>query len=185
MNSNIQFWNDKLSELLTKCEKSFYFDLNGIRSNRISTDFLKNVTVSTRDEKTILARIAILSSTSTKDLVVTVFDKSNVQSITKALLDSNVGLKLDKTNGENIYLSLIPTTEEVRRKLISKCKEELEKTKVSVRNIRQRIFSEIKNSDCTNDQKKKIEKALDQLIGIFNKKLTKVYESKVSELESL
>lgn len=164
--NDTQIWNKKIEELLIKDETTFINNLEGIRSNRISIDFLRNITVNLSDRKSKLSGLASLRSSSARELIVTSFNKKDVQFITKALLDAELGYRLVRTNEEVIYFSLAPMTEEIRKQLIRKCKESFENAKISLRNSRQKVLNEIKSSkSLSSDQEKKVKKNIEDIIS--------------------
>jgi ribosome recycling factor len=107
-----------------------------------------------------------LRTSSARDLTVSAFSRKDVQSITKALLDAELGYRLERTDGEIMYFSLAPMTEEIRKRLVQKCKESLENAKVSFRNSRQKVLNEIKSSkSLSTDQEKKTKKNIEDIIN--------------------
>ncbi|WNE41897.1 MAG: Ribosome-recycling factor [Mycoplasmataceae bacterium] len=184
--NDIQIWNNKIEDLLMKDETSFLNNLEGIRSNRISIDFLKNITVNTSEKKSKLSHLASMRASSARELTITAFNKKDVQSITKALLDADLGYRMERSNGEIMYFSLAPMTEESRKRLIQKSKEILENAKISLRNIRQKILNEIKSSkSLSSDQEKKTKKNIEDIINSWSDRFTKIYNQKVIELNSI
>lgn len=180
-----QNWNKRTEELLLKDEQAFLHNLEGIRSNRISVDYLKNITVHTAEKKAKLVQLASLRTSSARDLTVSAFNKKDVVAITKAFLAAELGYKLERTQNETIYFSLLPLTEEIRTKLIKKCKEIFEHAKIGLRNSRQKILNEVKNSKSfSSDQEKKIKKNVEDTIATWTVKLNKIYTQKITELSS-
>jgi ribosome recycling factor len=178
--------NKKIEELMIRDEQSLINNLEGIRSNRISIDFLKSITINAQERKIKLAQLASLRMSSMRNLVVSAFDKKNVPSITKSLLNAELGYKLEGTKNEIMYFLLLPMTEEIRTKLIKKCKEIFENSKVLIRNNRQKILNEIKNSkSLSNDQEKKLKRSVEDVVIIWSDKFEKIYIQKVDELYRL
>lgn len=181
-----QVLNKKIEELLIKDEQSLINNLEGIRSNRISIDFLKSIIINTQGKKIKFAQLASLRISSARNLIVSAFDKKNVPLITKSLLDAELGYKLEGIKNEIMYFFLLPMTEEIRVKLIKKCKEIFENSKISLRNSRQKILNQIKNSKpLSNDQEKKLKKNVEDIIAVWNIKFEKIYIQKVTELYRL
>ena len=79
--------------------------------------------------------------------------------IEKAIIDSNIGLN-PQNDGVVIRLVVPPLTEERRRELVKKAKEETEKGRVAVRNIRKdtnESIKKLKNDGASEDEIKVVE----------------------------
>lgn len=180
-----QNWNKKIEELMLKDEQAFIHNLEGIRSNRISVDYLKNIIVNSSEQKVKLVQLASLRTSSARDLTISAYNKKDVVAITKAFLAAELGYKLERTQNETMYFSLLPLTEEIRTKLIKKSKEMLEHAKIALRNSRQKVLNEVKNAKSfSSDQEKKIKKSIEDTVSLWTVKLTKIHAQKVTELSS-
>ncbi len=99
--------------------------------------------------------------------------------IEKAIMDSNIGLN-PQNDGSIIRLAVPPLTEERRRDLVKKAKEETEKGRVSIRNIRKdanEAIKKLKNDGASEDEIKTGEAEV--------QKLTDAYIAKVDQLAEL
>lgn len=182
MNNQEQDWKKKLEELLQKDENSFINNLTGIRSGRISIDSLATIPVNQSHKKGKLTHISTLKILSAREVAITVFDKKDTQAVIKSVLEANLGYQLQRTQEQILYFSLAPVTEEIRKKLIQKCRDSLESVKISFRNSRQRILNEIKSAKLSSDQEKKTRKQVDDTIHLWNDKALKLCEQKIKEL---
>jgi len=99
--------------------------------------------------------------------------------IEKAIIDSNIGLN-PQNDGSIIRLVVPPLTEERRRDLVKKAKEETEKGRVGIRNIRKDVNESIKKlkNDGASEDEIKVGEAEVQ-------KLTDAYIAKVDQLAEL
>ena len=104
--------------------------------------------------------------------------------IEKAILAANIGLT-PQNNGEFIRLVVPTPTEERRKELVKKAKQEAEQTKVSIRNIRRNANDEakkLKDGGSPEDEIKKLEadiqKATDEAIA----KVDKIMDAKEKEI---
>jgi len=94
-------------------------------------------------------------------------------------MDSNIGLN-PQNDGSIIRLAVPPLTEERRRDLVKKAKEETEKGRVSIRNIRKdanEAIKKLKNDGASEDEIKTGEAEV--------QKLTDAYIAKVDQLAEL
>jgi len=112
-----------------------------------------------------------------------VFEPKLAPSITKKILDEQLGYKLERSNKGEIYFSLLPITKEIRTKLIHNVKEITEEGKASFRRVRQEVRDLIKkNSSFSQDQKRNYENQTDKLIKDYQDKLVAAEEKKIREL---
>ena len=77
-------------------------------------------------------------------LAITVFDKSMIGAVEKAILASDLGLN-PSSQGTLIRIPLPPLTEERRKDLVKVVKGEAENGKIAIRNIRRDANSDVKS----------------------------------------
>lgn len=126
-----------------KSVESFRGDLSRLRTGRAHPSLLDHLTVDYYGAQTPLNQAASVSIEDARTLAVTAWDKTMVEPIEKAILESNLGLN-PQTAGTVIRIPLPPLTEERRRDLIKVLKGEAEQAKVAVRNIRRDAIGQIK-----------------------------------------
>ena len=80
-----------------------------------------------------------------RTLVVQPWEKTMLISIERAIMEANIGLN-PQNDGIVIRLNVPPLTEERRKDLVKKVKEEAEKGRIAVRNIRKDANEKIKRS---------------------------------------
>ena len=88
--------------------------------------------------------------------------------------------------GETLRIPIPPISGESRKKIIKIVKIELEKSKISIRNVRRDINNNIKKKllqkEISSDYSEKIEKSIQSLTNKMIKCLVKIYEDKEQEL---
>ena len=173
----------KKAEHLEKNLLVYFGKLEKIRSNRISLEIIRGLTIDYRGQKKPLKTLANLSISANHELVIRVFEPKLAPSITKKILDEQLGYKLERSNKGEIYFSLLPITKEIRTKLIHNVKEITEEGKASFRRVRQEVRDLIKkNSSFSQDQKRNYENQTDKLIKDYQDKLVAAEEKKIREL---
>ena len=90
-----------------------------------------------------LRQLANVVAEDARTLAVTVFDRSLISAVEKAILTSDLGLN-PSSAGTTIRVPLPPLTEERRRDLIKIVKSEGEQGKVAIRNVRRDANDKIK-----------------------------------------
>src|SRR5690606_39301205 len=90
-----------------------------------------------------LSQVGNINTPDARTLVVQPWEKGTLQAIEKAIVDANIGLT-PQNDGNVIRLNIPPLTEERRRDLVKKVKEEAEIGRAHVRNIRKDANDTIK-----------------------------------------
>ena len=79
-----------------------------------------------------------------------------------------------------------PLTEERRKQIVKQASEKVEEAKIALRNVRQDAFKEIKRlkdaKELSEDDQKRAEKAIDDLISGFNVKIDAIFKDKEKEI---
>lgn len=127
-----------------KSVESFRSDLGRLRTGRAHPSLLEHVTVDYYGTATPLTQTANVTVEDPRTLLLTVWDKSMVEAIGKAILESDLGLN-PAIAGTAIRIPLPPLTEERRKDLVKVVKHEAEQARVAVRNIRRDAIAHIKD----------------------------------------
>ncbi|AKH19304.1 ribosome recycling factor [Sedimenticola thiotaurini] len=119
-------------------------ELAKVRTGRAHPSLLDHLTVSYYGSDVPLNQVANVTVDDSRTLAVTPWEKNMVQTIEKAIMNSDLGLN-PNTAGTVIRVPLPPLTEERRKDLIRVVRGEAEQARVAVRNIRRDANSELKN----------------------------------------
>jgi ribosome recycling factor len=152
-------------------------DLSKMRTGRANTSLIEHIQVSCYGADTPLIQVANISVGDARTLTVTPWDKSMVKPIEKAIMDSGLGLN-PVTAGEVIRVPLPPLTEERRKEMIRLVRQEVESSRVAVRNIRRDANNDFK----TLQKEKEISEDDERRAGELVQKLT---DQKIVEIDKL
>ena len=129
-----------------------------------------------------LAQISLLDPQTIK---IESWDKSVLPHIEKAIYDSNLGFT-PVNQWDWIMIKIPPMTEERRKEIVKVVKKELEEAKIKVRNVRHDYLKDIKKAfdekEITEDEKKRYEKDLDDIVKDYNKKLEQMAKAKEDQI---
>lgn len=127
-----------------------FFDksLQKIRAGKASPQMLEGLKVDYYGNPTPVDQVANINTPDAHQIVIQPWERNMLPIIEKAILAANIGLT-PQNNGEFIRLVVPTPTEERRKELVKKAKQEAEQTKVSIRNIRRTANDEAKNSKTT------------------------------------
>lgn len=166
---------------MKKSIESLKTELSKLRTGRAHPSLLEHVHVDYYGTPTPLARVANITIESARMLVVTAWEKNMIAAIDKAIRTSDLGLN-PATAGTVIRVPLPQLTEERRRDLVKVMKDEAEKGKVSIRNIRRDTNQEFKDllkaKKITEDEEKRGEARVQKLTDDMIKQVDQIVAQK-------
>lgn len=154
-------------------------EFTGLRTGRANAALLDNITVNAYGSEMPLNQVASVSVPESRMLSVSVWDKTMVGAVEKALRQSTLGFN-PITDGQNLRIPMPPLTEERRRDLTKVAGQYSESAKIAVRNVRRDAMDTLKklekNSDISEDESKAhsadTQKATDDVIAEIDKLLS-------------
>ena len=159
-----------------------------VRAGRANAGVLDRIMVDYYGSPTPIQQIAAISSPDARTLLITPWDGSALKSIEKAIQNSDLGIN-PQNDGRAIRLGFPQLTEERRKDLVKQVKKYGEDAKVAMRNVRRDGMDYVKklkkNSEITEDDQKKAEKDLQDLLDKMIKKVDASLAAKEKELMSL
>ena len=160
-------------------------NLNKVRTGRAHRSLLDNIVVAYYGMDTPLSQVGNISTPDARTLAITVFDKSMIGAVEKAILKSDLGLN-PSSQGTLIRIPLPPLTEERRRDLVKVVKGEAENAKVAIRNIRRDANSDIKSlnkeKEVSDDEMHQAEDEIQKITDVYVKQVDAVLADKEKEL---
>ncbi|MDY6347646.1 MAG: ribosome recycling factor [Bacteroidales bacterium] len=159
-------------------------ELQKIRAGKASPQMLDGLKVDYYGNPTPVDQVANINTPDAHQIVIQPWERNMLPVIEKAILAANLGVT-PQNNGEFIRLVIPAPTEERRKELVKKAKQDAEQTKVAIRNIRRTANDDakkLKDDGVEEDAIKKLEtdiqKATDEAIG----KVDKIMEAKEKEI---
>lgn len=158
---------------------------NKVRTGRAHPSLLDSIVVSYYGSDTPLKQLANVVAEDSRTLALTVFDKSAIQAVEKAIMQSDLGLN-PMSAGAAIRIPMPPLTEERRKDLIKVVRAEAEQGRVAVRSIRRDANSDIKEllkeKEISEDQSRAGEENVQSLTNEYVKKIDVLLAAKEKEL---
>jgi len=139
----VDFLFETFDEENAKTFENYKTELQGIRAGRANPHILDKVEVEYYGTMTPLNQMANVTIAEARVLVVSVWDKSALKNVEKAILAANVGIT-PNNDGTVIRLVFPEVTEERRRALVKDIKQGAEETKIVLRNHRRDINEDLK-----------------------------------------
>jgi len=179
---------DVTKETTRKMDKSIdalCFELSKLRTGRAHPSLLAHLTVDYYGNATPLSQVSNISVEDARTLAVTPWEKNMVQEVEKAIMKSDLGLN-PATAGTVIRVPLPPLTEERRLSLVKLVREEAEKARISVRNVRRDANQDIKerqkSKQISEDEQRRAEDQVQKITDQFIKKIETVTQEKEADL---
>ncbi len=143
----------------------------GLRTGRANAALLDGIMVEAYGQMTPLNQVGSVSVPESRMLLVSVWDKSQVGAVERALRQSNLGIN-PVVDGQTMRIPMPPLTEERRKDLTKIASGYAEQAKIAVRNVRRDGMETVKklekSGDMSEDEKKAheadIQKATDSVI---------------------
>jgi len=160
-------------------------ELVKIRTGRASVSLVEDLIVECFGQRFPLKQLAAISSPEPKQIIIQPWDKSYVESIEKAISNSNIGVSavVDK---DIIRVNLPPLSDEYRKTLAKALSEKQEETRKTIRHWRGEAWEEIqektKEGEIREDDKFKAKEELQEIIDDYNKKIDELGEKKKREI---
>ncbi|KGJ91072.1 ribosome recycling factor [Thalassotalea sp. ND16A] len=159
--------------------------LNKIRTGRAHSSLLDNITVEYYGVDSPLNQVGSVSTPDARTIAITVFDKTMISAVEKAIMKSDLGLN-PSSQGTLIRIPLPPLTEERRRDLVKVVGGEIEGGKVAIRNIRRDANSDIKSlnkdKDISDDEARGAEDDIQKITNEYIKQADELAAAKEKEL---
>lgn len=177
-----------LEQKLQKTVDSYKYELADLRAGRANPRILDKITVDYYGTPTPLNQVGNIAVPEARVLAITVWDKSALHLVEKAIIAANIGLT-PNNDGKTIRLIFPELTEEKRKELVKNIKAMAENSKVALRNSRRDINDKFKALNkaktITDDEQKEYEQVVDKTLNKFVEEVEKLTKDKEKEVLSV
>ena len=178
---------NKMQEMMEKAIEHMQRQFSTVRTGSANPSLVENISVFVESYGSTmrLKELAVISSPEVKMLLVQPFDPSALESIEKAINESNLGIT-PVTDGNNIRLPIPDLTEERRKEFVKVIKGYVEDARVQIRTCRKSGMDGAKNlfqeKSITEDEKRAIESEIQKATDSYTIKVEKSFSSKEKEI---
>ena len=172
----------------TKMHKSveaFKADLAKVRTGRAHTGLLDHIMVDYYGAQTPLTQVAKVTLLDARTIGVAPFEKKMLQTVEKAIRDSDLGLN-PASAGEQLRVPMPALTEERRKELIKVVRHEAENARVAVRNLRRdanhHLKEAVKKKEISENDERRAHDDMQKLTDRAIAEIDKLLQQKESEL---
>ncbi|WP_273723405.1 MULTISPECIES: ribosome recycling factor [unclassified Bartonella] len=182
---NVTSIMDDLKRRMDGAITAFKHELGGLRTGRASASLLEPLTVESYGSVVHINQVANISVPEPRMLSVSVWDKTMVGAVERAIRDSGLGLN-PITDGTNLRIPLPELNEERRKELVKIAHHYAEQARVATRHVRRDGLDNLKklekNGEIGQDEahslSEKVQKLTDETIADIDKILA-VKESEI------
>lgn len=172
-------------ERMGKCVDATKNQMAKVRTGRAHPSLLDSIQVSYYGSMAPLKQVANVGVEDSRTLSVTVFDRSMVQAVEKAIMSSDLGLN-PMSAGATLRIPLPALTEERRKDFIKVVRNEAENGRIAIRNVRRDAISEVKKLEkakaCTEDDVRRSEDEVQKFTDVNIKNIDDILAAKEKEL---
>ncbi|OIN07758.1 ribosome recycling factor [Oceanisphaera psychrotolerans] len=180
--------NEIKNDAKTRMEKSVESlkgQMNKVRTGRAHPSLLDTIYVDYYGTATPLKQVGNITTEDSRTLAVTVFDRSMMKAVEKAIMSSDLGLN-PSSAGTMIRIPLPPLTEERRKDLIKVVRHEAEQGRVAIRNIRRDANGDLKallkDKEISEDDDRRAQDDIQKLTDLYIKQMDDALAAKEKEL---
>lgn len=170
---------------MKKAVEALHTELGKLRTGRAHVGLVEHVRVDYYGSMMPLNQVANISVPDARTLSIQPWEKKMVQAIEKAIMEADLGLN-PATNGDVIRLPVPALTEERRKELVKVLRQEGEKTRVSVRNIRRDANTEIKEllkeKMIAEDDERRAEEAIQKLTDKYIAEVDQILDAREKDV---
>ncbi|GGA82280.1 ribosome-recycling factor [Brucella endophytica] len=157
--------------------QAFKHDLGGLRTGRASASLLEPITITAYGSEMPINQVANISVPEPRMLSVSVWDKSMVGAVERAIRDSGLGLN-PITDGTTLRIPLPELNEQRRKELVKIAHQYAEQARVAARHVRRDGMDQLKklekDGDISQDDSR-----------VLSEKVQKLTDDTISELDKM
>ncbi len=173
---------------MAKSIEALKHELSKLRTGRAHTSLLDHITVEYYGSEMPLSQVATIKVEDARTLSVTPWEKNMVAPIEKAIMTSDLGLN-PATAGTVIRVPLPPLTEERRKDMIKLVRQEGEKARVAIRNIRRDAIHDLKallkEKEISEDEEHRAQEVIQKLTDRYVEQVERLIEAKEKDLMTI
>ena len=182
----------EVDEIMTKAEgrmkktlEALHDNFAGVRTGRANAMVLDRIKVDYYGTPTPINQMAGVKTPDAHMLVIEPWDKSVLNAIEKAILESDLGVT-PNNDGSVVRLPFPQLTEERRKELVKQCKAYAEEARVALRNARRDANDAIgkaqKNDGLPEDEAKRAEAGVQKTTDSYIEKIDSMLKAKEAEV---
>ncbi len=178
---DLKTYRDRMDKAVSSLKEEF----QGLRTGRANAGLLDPVQVQAYGASSPLNAVAAISVPEPRMISVSVWDKSMVGPVEKAIRAAGLGLN-PIVDGQTLRIPVPPLTEERRKELAKLAGKYAEQQKIAVRNVRRDANDDLKKAekagDISQDEQKKMETEVQKDTDAAIKRIDETLKTKEVEI---
>lgn len=179
--------SDDFKSSLSAVEEWVKRELTGIRTGQATPTILDSVNVESYGSRVPINQVGTISLEGARALRISVWDKSLIKSIEKAIQEKDLGLSISSDDaGVRIFFPEVTT--EQKEKFVKLAKDRLEEGRVRVKKEREVASGQLqtmqKNGEASEDEVFRLKNEMQKLVDGANEALQDLFERKEKEILS-
>lgn len=164
---------------------ALHHEFSGLRAGRASTSLLEPITVESYGSRVPLQQVANISAPEARLLTVSVWDKSMVAAVEKAIRESSLSLN-PIVDGSIVRVPIPELNEERRRELVRIAHQYVEQARIAVRHVRREGLDCVKKAEkdkhISQDEGHLLAEKIQKLTDEFIAHVEKAFETKEADI---
>lgn len=160
-------------------------EFSTVRTGRASSALLDMVHVESYGSRVPLNQVGSVGNEDARTLRITLWDKSQIKSVEKAIVDANLGLSV-VSDDKGIRVIFPELTSERRAQLMKLAKAKLEEARVAIRKARDEAMKDLdaleKAGEMGEDEKFRSKEDVQKRVDVANKSLDEALSRKEAEI---
>lgn len=174
-------YGDRMDKAVAALKEEFA----SLRTGRASASLLDQINVEAYGSTMPINQVGAISVPEPRMITVSVWDKTMVSAVEKAIRSSNLGLN-PVVDGQSLRIPIPPLTEERRRDLAKVAGKYAEQQKVAVRNVRRDANDDLKKAEkdgvINQDEQKRMETDIQKLTDEAIRRVDEALKTKEQEI---
>ncbi|WP_247234011.1 ribosome recycling factor [Telluribacter sp. SYSU D00476] len=180
----IELYLEDAKDTMEGALKHLNIELTKIRAGKATPQMLDGIQVEYYGSMSPLHTVATINTPDARTIAIKPFEKHMIGEINKAIRNSNLGFS-PSNDGELIRINIPPLTEERRRDLVKRAKQEAETAKINIRNIRQDANNSIRKltkEGVSEDEVKVGEERVQKITDSYIARVEQVFAAKEKDI---
>jgi len=175
---------EQIKDKMSKAVEYLDNELATYRVGKANPSIFSGISIEYYGTSTPLAQVASITVPDARTMIIQPWEKSLIQQIEKAIMAANLGFT-PQNNGETIRIQVPPLTEERRKDLVKKAKNEGETARISLRNARRDgvdLLKKYQKEGLSEDVVKDTETFIQKELDVYSKKVEEILSVKEKEI---
>jgi len=176
---------EETKQSMEKSLEALKKDYSTLRTGKVHTSILDNITVDYYGTPTALNQVATVLAPDGTTINITPWEKNLVGAIEKAIQEANIGVN-PNNNGESVQLFFPPMTQDQRKESVKGAKSMTDNAKVAIRNVRKhsndKVKKLLKDKEITEDESKKAQDEIQKITDGYVVKADDMFKAKDAEI---